>query len=76
VELGETLYVKDTARWRAWLENHDKRSAIWLVSYKKASGKPSIPYNDAVEEALDRGHGDAHFAPPGAWAGYAGSISR
>ncbi|MGE0059228.1 MAG: YdeI family protein [Dehalococcoidia bacterium] len=25
---------------------------IWLVSYLKATGKPSLPYNDAVEEAL------------------------
>jgi len=39
--------------WRAWLaENYDKEKEIWLVYPKKASGKPRILYNDAVEEAL------------------------
>lgn len=49
----KTLYAKDRREWRAWLEkNHDKYSEIWLVYYKKVSGKPRIPYEDAVEEAL------------------------
>ena len=53
VELGETLYVIDAASWRAWLEaNHDNKREIWLVYHTKASGVPSIPYNDAVDEAL------------------------
>ena len=53
MELGKTLYVKDRAKWRAWLaKNHDKEAEIWLIAYKKHTGKPSIPYNDAVEEAL------------------------
>jgi uncharacterized protein YdeI (YjbR/CyaY-like superfamily) len=47
------LTVTDRARWRAWLEkHHDKESEIWLVYYRKASGKPRISYNDSVEEAL------------------------
>jgi uncharacterized protein YdeI (YjbR/CyaY-like superfamily) len=25
---------------------------VWLISYKKATGKPRVEYNDAVEEAL------------------------
>lgn len=51
--MGKTLYVTDRNEWRSWLvENHDKEKAIWLVYYRKASGKPRIPYNDAVEEAL------------------------
>jgi uncharacterized protein YdeI (YjbR/CyaY-like superfamily) len=25
---------------------------VWLISYKKATGKPRVDYNDAVEEAL------------------------
>ena len=49
----ETVYVRDRAEWRAWLgEHHAKEKEIWLVYYRKASGKPRIPYNDAVEEAL------------------------
>ena len=37
----------------AWLVNHHKtKSEIWLVYHRKVTGKPRIPYNDAVEEAL------------------------
>ena len=53
MEIGKTLYVSDREQWRAWLaEYHDKEQEIWLIYYKKGSGKPRIPYNDAVEEAL------------------------
>jgi uncharacterized protein YdeI (YjbR/CyaY-like superfamily) len=47
------LYVKTREEWRKWLEeNHSDMQGIWLIYYKKISGKPRIPYNDAVEEAL------------------------
>jgi uncharacterized protein YdeI (YjbR/CyaY-like superfamily) len=53
MELGETLYVTNRKQWRAWLAKHHKTAKeIWLVYYRKASGKPRLPYNDAVEEAL------------------------
>ena len=49
----KTVYVKDRREWRAWLQkNHDKCDEIWLVYYKKDSGQPRVPYEDAVEEAL------------------------
>jgi uncharacterized protein YdeI (YjbR/CyaY-like superfamily) len=49
----KTLYVTDRKKWRAWLRAHHKtEKEIWLVYYKKGSGKPRIEYNDAVEEAL------------------------
>lgn len=52
-EITETLYVKSRGAWRKWLEkNHAKKKDIWLIYYNKASGKPRIPYDDAVEEAL------------------------
>jgi len=39
--------------WRDWLrENHDKFSGIWFVYFKKHTGKPSVTYDEAVEEAL------------------------
>jgi len=39
--------------WREWLKrNHLALSEIWLVYYKKGSGKPRIAYRDAVEEAI------------------------
>jgi len=53
MELGKTLYVHKRRDWRAWLsKNHDKEKEIWLIYYKKSSGKPRIGYNDAVDEAL------------------------
>jgi uncharacterized protein YdeI (YjbR/CyaY-like superfamily) len=49
----EKLYCNDREQWRTWLEtNHEKSTGIWLVMYKKASGKVSISYGEAVEEAL------------------------
>jgi uncharacterized protein YdeI (YjbR/CyaY-like superfamily) len=48
-----TLYVTSRREWRAWLKKHHKSEPeVWLVYYKKHSGKPRITYNDAVEEAL------------------------
>ncbi|MFH1258137.1 MAG: YdeI/OmpD-associated family protein [Candidatus Micrarchaeota archaeon] len=53
MEIGKTLYCKNRGEWRAWLKKHSKtEKEIWLIYYRKATGKPRIPYNDAVEEAL------------------------
>ena len=39
--------------WRAWLEeNHATALEIWLVHYKKHTGKPGLTLEEAVEEAL------------------------
>jgi uncharacterized protein YdeI (YjbR/CyaY-like superfamily) len=49
----EQIYFPDAKAWRKWLEtNHDKLQGVWLIYYKKHSGKPRVPYNEAVEEAL------------------------
>jgi uncharacterized protein YdeI (YjbR/CyaY-like superfamily) len=56
MRLGQTLYVTNRRAWRSWLARHHKTATeIWLVSYKKHTKKPSILYNDAVEEALAYG---------------------
>ena len=53
MEITETTYAADRAEWRAWLEaNYDSKPEIWLVSWHKDTGRSSVPYNDAVEEAL------------------------
>ena len=53
MEITKTLQVADRGAWREWLrENHATEPEIWLVYAKKASNKPRIPYDDAVEEAL------------------------
>jgi uncharacterized protein YdeI (YjbR/CyaY-like superfamily) len=39
--------------WRAWLQqNHAGVSEIWLVYFKKHTGKPTVGYAESVEEAL------------------------
>jgi len=44
---------KNRAEWRAWLErNHDKKKEIWLAYFKKHTGKTSLKYEEALEEAL------------------------
>lgn len=64
MNLGETLYVTNRKEWRAWLAKHHKtKKEIWLVYYRKDSGKPRIPYNDAVEEALCYGWIDSTYKP-------------
>lgn len=64
MKVGKTLYAKNRKEWRAWLaKNHKNAREIWLIYYKKASGKPRIPYNDAVEEALCYGWIDSILKP-------------
>jgi len=47
------LTVQYRAQWRAWLRKNAARSEeIWLVYFKKNSGRTRISYEDAVEEAL------------------------
>lgn len=53
MEIGKTLHVLERAAWREWLQQHYKTEPdIWLVYYKKSSGKPRLSYDDMVEEAL------------------------
>jgi uncharacterized protein YdeI (YjbR/CyaY-like superfamily) len=42
------------AKWRAWLaKNHASTpGGVWLRMFKKASGKQSVTYSDALDEAL------------------------
>ena len=48
-----SIHPVTRAEWRAWLEeNHDRAEGVWLITYKKATGKPRIEYEEAVEEAL------------------------
>jgi uncharacterized protein YdeI (YjbR/CyaY-like superfamily) len=55
-----TVEVKDHTEWRAWLAaNHDRETEVWLVYYKKESGKPTIEYGRSVEEALCYGWVDS-----------------
>lgn len=53
MKISKMLYITKREDWRDWLrKNYNKEKEIWLIYYRKASGKLRIPYNDAVEEAL------------------------
>lgn len=57
-------YAKDRKTWRKWLEkNHAKSPGIWLIYYKKGSGKTRVSWTDAVEEALCFGWIDTTSRP-------------
>ena len=60
----KTYFAKDRKAWRKWLEkNHATSPGIWLIYYKKISGKKRLEYNDAVEEALCFGWIDSTARP-------------
>jgi uncharacterized protein YdeI (YjbR/CyaY-like superfamily) len=41
------------AEWRAWLEaNHRASGGVWLITWKRRAGEPTVGYEEAVEEAL------------------------
>lgn len=49
----ETFCPTNRQEWRLWLqENHNKRQSVWLVYYKKKTGKSSLIWSEAVDEAL------------------------
>lgn len=53
MEITEVFYPTDRAAWRNWLaEHHQTKAEIWLQTYRKATGKPSVAYDDMVEECL------------------------
>ncbi len=49
----EQFPAANRAEWRAWLEqNHQTERGVWLIYFKKESGRTRVSYDDAVEEAL------------------------
>jgi uncharacterized protein YdeI (YjbR/CyaY-like superfamily) len=50
----------DRAGWREWLiANHRDSKGVYLMSWKRGSGRSSVSYEEAVEEALCVGWVDA-----------------
>ncbi len=53
VAITEIFYPPTRQHWRSWLETHHlSKPEIWLQRFIKASGRPSISYDDLVEECL------------------------
>jgi len=49
----KTFDARTVARWRRWLAaHHGSESEIWLIFHKQHTGKPSVAYLDALDEAL------------------------
>ena len=49
----ETFYPKSKSDWRNWLqEHHLSKTGIWVIFYKKKSGKSTISWSESVDEAL------------------------
>jgi uncharacterized protein YdeI (YjbR/CyaY-like superfamily) len=65
--VSEPVFFATPADFRVWLEaNHDSAAELIVGFYKKASGKPSLTWPEAVDQALcfgwidgvRRGHGE------------------
>jgi len=80
------VHTDDRAAWRSWLEEHHATShGCWLVTWRAGSGRPRLPYEEAVEEALcfgwvdgtggshDEDRGKLYFAPRKPHSGWAAS---
>ena len=54
VKAMRQIQVSTRGEWRKWLaENYDKEAdGIWLVFYRRAAGRASLGYEEALEEAL------------------------
>src|SRR5437660_2893103 len=53
MEMRKTLYVTNREERRAWLTRHyQSETEVWLIYYKKQTGRPRISYDQAVDEAL------------------------
>jgi len=50
----ELLYTTTAFEWHSWLEAHNAKEPgeIWLVFFRKATGKPSMEYEEAIDEAI------------------------
>jgi len=49
----KVFQAENRKEWRNWLKkNHFNEKEIWLVYYKKHTGKPTIKYLESVEEAI------------------------
>jgi uncharacterized protein YdeI (YjbR/CyaY-like superfamily) len=49
----DAIFFSTPAEFRAWLEeHHDTESEVWVGYFKKATGKPTMTWPQAVEEAL------------------------
>ncbi len=57
---AQRVHVETREQWRDWLaEHHDRGSGVWVVWWKRATGRPAPSYDELVMEALAQGWIDA-----------------
>lgn len=79
----DQVHVETAEQWRGWLAEHaDRGEGVWLVTWKKSTGRPSPSYDEVVTEALAQGwvdstagtlddqHGMLWFAPRNRGSGW------
>jgi uncharacterized protein YdeI (YjbR/CyaY-like superfamily) len=50
---AETVHADDRETWRTWLAaNHTTARGVWLVTWRPRTGRDTLAYDAAVEEAL------------------------
>ncbi|MEJ2888868.1 YdeI/OmpD-associated family protein [Actinomycetospora aeridis] len=50
---AEHIHPDDVEAWRAWLaEHHHRGEGVWLVTWKARTERPTVGYEDSVEQAL------------------------
>ncbi|MFH1236685.1 MAG: hypothetical protein V1685_07210 [Parcubacteria group bacterium] len=53
MQVGKIHYFKNPQLFRKWLvKNHATQSSVWLLFYKKHTNKPTMTYQQALDEAL------------------------
>jgi uncharacterized protein YdeI (YjbR/CyaY-like superfamily) len=56
----EKLHVETVEQWHGWLAEHgDRGEGVWLVTWKRATGRPAPSYDELVTEALAQGWVDS-----------------
>ncbi len=71
MDVRESLTLNNPEELRRWLQkNHRTKIEIWLIFYKKSSGKQTLTIAQAVEEALCFGWIQSRLKPlePGRFA--------
>ncbi|KKQ26124.1 MAG: hypothetical protein US62_C0009G0010 [Candidatus Woesebacteria bacterium GW2011_GWA1_37_8] len=53
MQISQTFEPKNQKEWRNWLEkNHKTQKEIWIIFYKKSSGKQVLTYQNILDGAL------------------------
>lgn len=60
VEDYRRVTITSREHWREWLGGHGAREpGVWVLTWKKGSGQPHVPYDDIVDEAIAAGWVDS-----------------